>query len=375
MGLIEAIATSTLPEDGVVACSVYEGGRRVADIPLDEAGAVGERRRAMSSGSACGSRAAICCCGSSSEFQLHDLAIEDAEHPHQRPKLEQYGDALFIVARTAQLIRGRVSFGETHLFVGKGYIVSVRHGTSTSYAAVRQHWETCPTALAKGEDFILYAILDFIVDNYMPVLEQIQEEVDEIEDRVLARPMTGADIERLYMLRRDLLRLRNAADPLVEVCRRLTGADLPQIRPAMHNLFRDVTDHIRTVQEKIDNLREVLAFAFEASLLVGQSQETAIAKKLASWAAILAVPTAVAGIYGMNFADIPELKLTYGYPAVLRLHLRRLLGALLALQAQRLAVARSSLSGCGDAPRPAGRRSWRGSRNRVRYRRHRCRRS
>ncbi len=202
-------------------------------------------------------------------------------------------------------------------FVGKGYIVSVRHGTSTSYATVRQHWETCPTALAKGEDFILYAILDFIVDNYMPVLEQIQEEVDEIEDRVLAKPMTGADIERLYMLRRDLLRLRNAADPLVEVCRRLTGSDLPQIRPAMHNLFRDVTDHIRTVQEKIDNLREVLAFAFEASLLVGQSQETAIAKKLASWAAILAVPTAVAGIYGMNFDVIPELKMTYGYPMVL----------------------------------------------------------
>ena len=119
------------------------------------------------------------------------------------------------------------------------------------------------------------------------------------------------------MLRRDLLRLRNAADPLVEVCRRLTAADLPQIRPAMHNLFRDVTDHIRTVQEKIDNLREVLAFAFEASLLVGQSQETAIAKKLASWAAILAVPTAVAGIYGMNFDQMPELKIEYGYPMVL----------------------------------------------------------
>jgi magnesium transporter len=131
------------------------------------------------------------------------------------------------------------------------------------------------------------------------------------------RPMTGADIERLYMLRRDLLRLRNAAGPLVEVCRRLTNTDLPQVRPAMHPLFRDVTDHIRTVQEKIDNLREVLAFAFEASLLVGQSQETAISKKLASWAAILAVPTAVAGIYGMNFQNMPELGLRYGYPAVL----------------------------------------------------------
>ena len=271
----------------------------------------------MSCGSACWSRDRELLHRVQQQFNLHDLAIEDAEHPHQRPKLEQYGDALFIVARTAQLLNGRVSFGETHLFVGAGYIVSVRHGASTSYASVRQHWESCPTALAKGEDFILYAILDFIVDNYMPVLETIQEEVDEIEDRVLSKPMTGADIERLYMLRRDLLRLRNAADPLVEVCRRLTATELPQIRPAMHNLFRDVTDHIRTVQEKIDNLREVLAFAFEASLLVGQSQETAIAKKLASWAAILAVPTAVAGIYGMNFEDIPELKMQFGYETVL----------------------------------------------------------
>jgi magnesium transporter len=316
MNLITDIAAADLPEDGVVASSVYADGQRIADIPIDEAGVWSEKEgHVVWIGLWEPSRELLH--RVQKQFHLHDLAIEDAEHPHQRPKLEQYGDALFIVARTAQLIRGRVSFGETHLFVGKGYIVSVRHGASTSYATVRQHWETCPTALAKGEDFILYAILDFIVDNYMPVLDQIQEEVDEIEDRVLAKPMTGADIERLYMLRRDLLRLRNAADPLAEVCRRLTASDLPQIRPAMHNLFRDVTDHIRTVQEKIDNLREVLAFAFEASLLVGQSQETAIAKKLASWAAILAVPTAVAGIYGMNFDDIPELKLQYGYPAVL----------------------------------------------------------
>ena len=316
MGLIDDVAASTLPEDGVVACSVYEGGRRIADIKVDEAGEWSRKEgHVVWIGLWEPSRELLH--RVQREFHLHDLAIEDAEHPHQRPKLEQYGDALFIVARTAQLIRGRISFGETHVFVGKGYIVSVRHGTSTSYAAVRQHWETCPSALAKGEDFILYAILDFIVDNYMPVLDQIQEEVDEIEDRVLTTPMTASDIERLYMLRRDLLRLRNAADPLVEVCRRLASTDLPQIRPAMYTLFRDVTDHIRTVQERVDNLREVLAFAFEAGLLVGQSQETAIAKKLASWAAILAVPTAVAGIYGMNFADIPELKFEYGYPAVL----------------------------------------------------------
>ena len=294
----------------------HASGHRVADIAIEEAGQWASKEgHVVWIGLLEPSRELLL--RVQRQFQLHDLAIEDAEHPHQRPKLEQYGDALFIVARTAQLIDGRVTFGETHLFVGRGYIVSVRHGPSTSYTAVRQHWETCPSALAKGEDFILYAILDFIVDNYMPVLEQIEDEVDSIEDRVLVRPMTAADIERLYMLRRDLLRLRNAAGPLVEVCRRLTGSDLPQIRAAMHPLFRDVTDHIRTVQEKIDNLREVLAFAFEASLLVGQSQETAIAKKLASWAAILAVPTAVAGIYGMNFENMPELRMAFGYQMVL----------------------------------------------------------
>ena len=305
------------PADGGGRCvERLSAGRSVADIDIEEAGKWSRKEgHVVWIGLLEPSRELLL--RVQRQFDLHDLAIEDAEHPHQRPKLEQYGNAMFIVARTAQLIQGRVTFGETHLFVGAGYLVSVRHGPSTSYTAVRQHWESCPSALAKGEDFILYAILDFIVDNYMPVLETIEDEVDEIEDRVLVRPMTSSDIERLYMLRRDLLRLRNAAGPLVEVCRRLTGAELPQIRPAMHTLFRDVTDHIRTVQEKIDNLREVLAFAFEASLLVGQSQETAIAKKLAAWAAILAVPTAVAGIYGMNFHDMPELNMKFGYESVL----------------------------------------------------------
>ena len=194
--------------------------------------------------------------------------------------------------------------------------MSVRHGASTSYGKVRQHWESCPSILAKGEDFILYAILDFIVDNYLPVLEAIGEEVEAIEDMVLVKPMTAAEIERLYMLRRDLLRLRNAAGPLVDVCRRLTSPDVLQVDPEMHSYFRDVTDHIRGVEEKIDALREVLAFAFETSLLMGQTQSTVVAKKLASWAAILAVPTAVAGIYGMNFEYMPELKSHYGYYAV-----------------------------------------------------------
>jgi magnesium transporter len=301
---------------GVVASSVYVDGRRVADIGIDEAGDWARRPgHVVWIGLFEPDRDLLH--RVQSQFGLHDLAIEDAEHAHQRPKLEQYGEALFVVARTAQMIEGRIEFGETHIFVGKGYTVSVRHGASTSYAAVRQHWETCPTSLARGEDFILYAILDFIVDNYMPVLESMHDEVEAIEDRVLEKPMSRADIERLYMLRRDLLRLRNAIGPLVEVCRRLSNGDLPQISAGMGPAFRDVTDHVRTVQEKIDSLREVLAFAFEASLLIGQSQENAIAKRLAGWAAILAVPTAIAGIYGMNFKYMPETEFWFGYYMVL----------------------------------------------------------
>src|SRR6478609_9399625 len=300
------LATEPVTSEGVVAASVYVEGRRVTNIAIDEASSwrsrpghvvwIGLHEPNMS-----------LLTSVQRQFQLHDLAIEDANHAHQRPKIEQYGDGLFIVTRTAQLTEGNIEFGETHLFVGEGYLVSVRHGASTSYASVRQRCESCPRALAPGEDYILYAILDFIVDNYSPVLESIHEEVESIEELVLASGMTRAQIERLYQLRRDLLRLRNAIGPLVEVCQRST----------MQPLFRDVTDHVKTIQEQIDSLREVLAFAFEANLLVGQAQETAVSKKLASWLAIIAVPTAIAGIYGMNFKNMPELQWEYGYYTVM----------------------------------------------------------
>jgi magnesium transporter len=312
--LVAETATSTrLPDErsSIVASAAYAGGQRVANITIEEARAWSRKPGHVvwiglhepSDGLLCRVQA---------QFDLHDLAIEDARHAHQRPKLEQYGEALFIVARTAQMVDNRIAFGETHLFVGRGYVVSVRHGASTSYAPVRQRCESAPVSLSQGEDYILYAILDFIVDNYMPVIDTIRGEVEALEDRVLATSRRH-DSERLYQLRRDLLRLRNAAVPLVEVCRRLEQPGLPGIDSAMYPLFRDVTDHVRRVQEEIDSLREVLAFAFEASLMAGQWQQNEITRKLAAWAAILAVPTAVAGIYGMNFENIPELKWDYGY--------------------------------------------------------------
>lgn len=299
-------------EPGIVASSAYAQGRRVAEVPLDDAGAWAQRP---------GHVVWIGLFEPSPEllhrvqaqFNLHPLAIEDAAKAHQQPKIEQYGESLFIVARTAQMLQGRIAFGETHLFVGKGYVVSVRHGASVSYAKVRERCESCPTVLSHGEDYILYAILDFVVDNYAPVLEAINEEVETIEDSILKKELDHADIDRLYLLRRDLLRLRNAAVPLLDVCQRLAHAEVLPVDPPMQPHFRDVTDHVRRVKEEIDTLREVLAFAFEASLMTGQMSQTGITRQLASWAAILAVPTAVAGIYGMNFKHMPELQWEYGY--------------------------------------------------------------
>jgi magnesium transporter len=303
-------------QTGIVACSAYALGKRVADVPLDEAGDWAQRPgHLMWIGLYEPDEELLL--RVQKQFNLHPLAIEDAASAHQQPKIEQYGDVLFVVARTAQMIQGRVAFGETHLFVGKGYVVSVRHGASVSYAKVRERCEACPALLSHGEDYILYAILDFIVDKYAPVLETINDEVETIEDSVLSKELELSDIDRLYQMRRDLLRLRNAAVPLLDVCQRLTHTEAYAIDASMQPNFRDVTDHVRRVKEEIDTLREVLAFAFEASLMTGQMIQTGITRKLAAWAAILAVPTAIAGIYGMNFKNMPELNWEYGYFVVI----------------------------------------------------------
>jgi magnesium transporter len=303
-------------EPGLVAAGVYSRGRRVADIDVDEAGKWHKKAGHVvwiglfEPGRELLHRV-------QQQLNLHPLAIEDAESAHQHPKIAEYGDALFIVARTAQMVSGKIAFGETHLFVGRGYVVSVRHGASVTYSTVRQHCESCPKALSHGEDYILYKVLDFIVDNYMPVVDAVRKEVEEMEDGVLHETVSTLQVQRLYALRRELLKLRSAVVPMVDICRRLEHADLLPIDNEMRSHFRDVTDHVLRVQEVIDSLREVLAFAFEASLMMGQAQQSAITRKLAAWAAILAVPTALAGIYGMNFEDMPELRWHYGYFAIL----------------------------------------------------------
>ena len=250
---IDVPSRAFMPEPGLVNSAVYLAGRKLVDIAIDDAGEWARRPGHVVWIGLYEPKHDLLV-RVQRQFNLHPLAIEDAECAHQQPKLEEYGDTLFVVARTAQMVDSRIGFGETHLFVGRGYVVSVRHGASCSYAPVRERCEAAPEALGQGEDYILYAILDFIVDKYGPVLETVTDEVEAIEDRVLVKSLASEEISRLYMLRRDLLKLRNAADPLVEVCRRLEHSNLLPIDPIMRPHFRDVTDHILRVQSEIGYL-------------------------------------------------------------------------------------------------------------------------
>ena len=250
-------------------------------------------------------------------FNLHDLAIEDALLAHQRPKLEVYGDSVFIALRTAQLIDKKIQFGETHIFAGRGFVVTVRHGSTTAYREVRARCEGVPKMLAMGESFVVYSIIDFIVDNYFPVLHELEAEADALEDEVFAHRSDPTDVERIYELRHELLLLRRAVQPLQEVCNRIMRYDVPLINHAMNDYFRDIQDHTIRVVEGIDNLRDLLNAALEANLLLVSLAQNQVTKKLTGWAAILSIPLAIASIYGMNFKWMPELELPYGYPTVM----------------------------------------------------------
>jgi magnesium transporter len=257
------------------------------------------------------------------EFNLHDLAVEDAALAHQRPKLERYGDSLFVVLRTAHLDRdtGEIEFGETHLFVGSNYVVSVRHGPSLPYVEVRSRCEANPPLLTKGPGFVLYSLMDFIVDQYFPLVDALEDKLEALEDNIFKQTLTRETTERIYQLKRDLLEVKRAIAPLVDMCNRLIRTDMTLIPDDVRPYFRDVYDHAIRINEMIDVLRELLTTALEANLsLVAVSQNDAM-KRLAGWAAIIAVPTMIAGIYGMNFKVMPELEWLLGYPMAIALML------------------------------------------------------
>jgi len=299
----------------VINCVEYEAGKRRAEVDLKEA-------------IPCEKDGAFVWVGLhepdkdllrtvQQRFNLHDLAVEDALLAHQRPKLEIYGDSVFIALRTAQLVDRKLQFGETHIFAWRGYVVTVRHGSTTAYREVRARCESAPKMLAMGESFVVYSIIDFIVDNYIPVLHALEAEADRLEEEVFANKSDHADVERIYELRHELLLLRRAAQPLQEVCNRIMRYDVPLIDHAMNDYFRDIQDHVIRVVEGIDNLRDLLNSALEANLLLVSLAQNQVTKTLTGWAAILSIPLAIASIYGMNFKWMPELEQPYGYPIVM----------------------------------------------------------
>lgn len=303
----------------VVNCAEYADGRRVGDVNLPDVSEVlGANRPSRFVWIGLHEPTEELLQEVQQEFRLHDLAVEDAHNAHQRPKLEEYGDAIFVVLRTAQRgADGTMAFGETHLFVGPGYVVSVRHGPSVPYKDVRARCESAPHLLKKGPGFVLYALMDFVVDNYFPIVDELEGDLEKLEEDIFGGNYRRETTERIYDLKRDLLGLKRAVSPLIDICNRLTRFDSTLIDAESRPYFRDVYDHVVRINETVDNLRELLNGALEANLSLISVQQNEVTKKLASWAAIIAVPTMVAGIYGMNFQHMPELGWVGGYPMAL----------------------------------------------------------
>jgi magnesium transporter len=255
------------------------------------------------------------------EFGLHPLAVEDARHGHQRPKIEEYGDSLFVVLHPVELAEhGQLQVGEVDIFVGKNYILSIRNRTRQGLVSVRDRCQNEPELLKFGSAFVLYALLDAVVDRYFPIEDHLECELEVIEERIFARKGDArTNIQELYNLKRQLVVLQHAVAPLVEALSKLQGGRVPQICQGMQEYYRDVYDHLLRIVKTIDNMREMTTTAIQVNLSMIALNESEVSKKLASYGALFAVPTAVAGVYGMNFRHMPELDWPYGYPLVLLL--------------------------------------------------------
>lgn len=296
-----------------INCVAYEGGKKLADIPPSEIHsyvckpecfvwvALFEPSRdeldAMHK-----------------EFDLPDLAVEDAQNGHQRPKIEEYGDTLFAVLQIVEMVGKELSIGEVDVFVGRNYVLSVRSRTQQGFLGVRARSEREPELLRNGAGYVLYAITDAVVDRYFPVLDALEVELEEIETLIFAGQNSRAIIESLYGLKQKLMTLKHATSPLLEAIGKLYGGRVPYQCSRLQEYFRDIYDHLVRLNQSIESLREMVTTAITVNLSLLTIQESEVTKRLASYAALVAVPTLIAGVYGMNFKNIPELEWAYGYP-------------------------------------------------------------
>ncbi len=252
------------------------------------------------------------------EFGLHELAVEDAVKAHQRPKLEKYGDSLFLVLKTARYVAKEevVQTGEILIFLGEGFIVAVRHGEASGLKEVRKSLELRPDFLANGPSAVLYGIVDRVVDDYLPVVAGLEDDIEEVEAAVFSS-IRDNPVERIYYLKREVLEFRRATAPLLMPINQLAVQPVAVVRPEVREYFRDVYDHLLRVNEQVEAFRDLLTSILEANLTQMNIRQNEDMRRISAWVAIAVVPTMIAGIYGMNFDHMPELRSPLGYPLVL----------------------------------------------------------
>ena len=300
----------------LINCVAYQDGRKLADVPVSEIHNYVSRAdcfvwvalrdpdedelEAMQS-----------------QFGLHDLAVEDAHHGHQRPKIEEYGQSLFAVLHIIENGREELTVGEVGIFAGANYVLSVRSGAEQGFVEVRKRCEEEPELLRHGAGYVLYALMDSVVDRYFPVLDAIETELEEVENRIFAHQTERASIEALYGIKQKLMTLKHATEPLLEATARLHGGRVPQICLDLQDYFRDISDHLVRLNQSIDSLRDMVTTAISVTLSLITLQENETTKRLAAYGALVAVPTMIAGIYGMNFQYMPEIQWVHGYPVTL----------------------------------------------------------
>ena len=253
------------------------------------------------------------------EFDLHPLATEDASHGEQQPKIEEYGDSLFAVLHMLEQKNGELNVGAVHLFVGPNYILSVRTGVERGFQDVRERCEREPKQLRRGSGYVLYALMDAVVDRYFPVIQDIETELERIEEQIFENKSPRETIEQLYALKQRLTIARHAVVPLLDAVGNLYGARVPPLCTGMQEYFRDIADHLQRLNQTIESVRDTIATAISVNLSMITLQESETMKRLAAYAALIAVPTLIAGIYGMNFNHMPELRWEYGYGIVIGL--------------------------------------------------------
>jgi magnesium transporter len=300
----------------LINCVAYKEGKKLADIPVEDISDYLKLPETFVWVALRDTDAAEMA-KMQEEFCLHELAVEDAARGHQRPKIEEYGESLFAVMQTVELDGDSLSCGEVAVFVGTNYTLSVRRNASQGFLGVRARAEREPHLLKKGPAFVLYALMDAVVDRYFPVVDMIESELEAIEEKIFTQRAQRDSIERLYELKRKSLVLRHAVMPLMEAVGHLHGGRVPLLVAGVEEYFRDVHDHLFRIAGQLDAIRDTISTAIQVNLSIVAIDESEVNKRLAAWAAIFAVFTAFAGVWGMNFEVMPELKWRYGYEAAL----------------------------------------------------------